>query len=147
MIAIDTNVLAYAAFANADARKAIAMQLVVAAAFVDAIIPIQVLIEFANASLRRRQLPVAEVQRRITEWSTVFPVVTSVPEDVIAALVLVENRQLSYFDALIIATSRRAGATTLLTEDMQDGAEIDGLHILNPFAPANRAPVAALLAG
>lgn len=147
MLAIDTNVLAYAAFANADERKAIALQVVVGAAFVDTIIPIQVLIEFANASLRRGQLPVAAVQRRISEWSTVFPVVTTQPEDVIAALLLVENQKLSYFDALIIATARRAGATTLLTEDMQDGALIDGLHILNPFVPANRATVAALLAG
>ena len=94
MFAIDTNILAYAAFDSADARKRVAMALVAA-----------------------------------------------------AALDLVTARQLSWFDALIIATSRRAGATALLTEDMHDGADFDGLRIINPFALHNAPAITALLAG
>lgn len=45
--------------------------------------------------------------------------------------------ELQFFDALIAAVAARAGATMLLSEDMQDGLEIDGLRIINPFAAAN----------
>ena len=38
-----------------------------------------------------------------------------------------------------------AGVTVLLTEDLQDGREIDGLRIANPFNPENLAMVAELL--
>lgn len=145
MLAIDTNILAYAAFAGADDRKIVAIEVIAAAALAEAVLPMQVLVEFANASLRRRQLTIAEARRRIEEWAMVFPVAAVRPGDVLAALDLVASRQLSYFDALIIATSRHAGATILVTEDMQDGAEFDGLTILNPFMPANRAALAKRL--
>jgi predicted nucleic acid-binding protein len=38
------------------------------------------------------------------------------------------------FDALILASALQAGSNTLWSEDMQDGAIIDGrLRIANPF--------------
>lgn len=49
---------------------------------------------------------------------------------------------LQFFDAVIIAVSRRAGAAILLSEDMQDGQVIEGLTIINPFAPANASVIA-----
>ncbi len=145
MIAIDTNVLAYAAFPRADDRKARAIQVIAEAALADAVLPMQVLVEFANAALKRNQLSAVDTRRRIAEWSVVFPVVATAPEDVLAALDLVTARRMSYFDALIVATARRAGATILLTEDMQDGADFDGLVILDPFAAGNAAFLAERL--
>ena len=50
---------------------------------------------------------------------------------------LAEKYQMQFFDALIVVITRRAGATILISEDMQDGLEIDGLRIVNPFAAAN----------
>ena len=41
--------------------------------------------------------------------------------------------QLSYWDALIVETALEAGATTLLTEDLQHGQIIDTLRVHNPF--------------
>jgi predicted nucleic acid-binding protein len=145
VFAIDTNVLAYAAFAQTDDRKALAGRIIAEAALGDAFLPMQVLVEFANASLKRSQLSVADTRQRIAEWSAAFPVIATVPGDVLAALDLVAARRLSYFDALIIATARRAGATVLLTEDMHDGLDLDGLTILNPFAASNAARLADLL--
>ena len=145
MIAIDTNVLAYAAFAQADDRKAVAVRIIADAALGDAILPMQVLVEFANASLKRSHLSIADTRRRIAEWSMIFPVIATVPDDVRAALDLVAARRMSYFDALIIATARRAGASVLLTEDMHDGLDLDGLTILNPFAAGNAARLVDLL--
>jgi predicted nucleic acid-binding protein len=39
----------------------------------------------------------------------------------------------SFWDALIIDAAIAGGATTLYSEDLQDGLEIDGLTIRNPF--------------
>ena len=39
----------------------------------------------------------------------------------------------AFWDALIVEAARRAGATRLATEDLQDGRRIAGLVIENPF--------------
>ena len=47
---------------------------------------------------------------------------------------IAEQRGYGIFDALIVAAALRAGCDTLWSEDMQDGAVIDGrLRIVNPF--------------
>lgn len=46
---------------------------------------------------------------------------------------LMDRYALSWWDAQIVAAARRAECSTLLSEDMQHGLEIDGLRIVNPF--------------
>lgn len=41
---------------------------------------------------------------------------------------------LSWWDSLIIASARAADCVILLTEDLQDGLDIDGLRVVNPFS-------------
>jgi predicted nucleic acid-binding protein len=65
---------------------------------------------------------------------SLFPVVALVPADAEAALQAAGAQRLSYWDGLILATVGRAGCTTLLSEDMQDGAVHGGVTIRNPFA-------------
>lgn len=46
----------------------------------------------------------------------------------------IEDRYgLSFWDALIVAAARRLGCAVLLTEDLQDGQDLDGLVIRSPF--------------
>ena len=40
----------------------------------------------------------------------------------------------SFYDSLIVAAALEAGCSTLYSEDMQDGQQIEGLTIRNPFA-------------
>lgn len=40
---------------------------------------------------------------------------------------------LSFWDAMIVATARRQGCGVLLTEDLQDGQNLDGLLVRSPF--------------
>jgi predicted nucleic acid-binding protein len=40
---------------------------------------------------------------------------------------------MSFWDALIVEAASRAGATRLVTEDLQGGRELDGVRIENPF--------------
>lgn len=42
---------------------------------------------------------------------------------------------LSWWDSSIVASARSADCVILLTEDLQDGLDIDGLRIMNPFSP------------
>ncbi len=47
----------------------------------------------------------------------------------------VEDRfGLSFWDALIVAAARTSGCDHLLTEDLQDGQELDGVVVVDPFA-------------
>jgi predicted nucleic acid-binding protein len=39
----------------------------------------------------------------------------------------------SFWDALIVAAARRCGCTHLLTEDLQDGQDLDGTFVVDPF--------------
>lgn len=39
----------------------------------------------------------------------------------------------SYWDSLIVAAARRLGCRALLTEDLQDGQDLDGLIVRSPF--------------
>lgn len=43
------------------------------------------------------------------------------------------RHRLSWWDALVVAAAREQGCAVLLTEDLQDGALIDGVRIRNPF--------------
>jgi predicted nucleic acid-binding protein len=65
---------------------------------------------------------------------TVFPIVAADPKAVETALEAAGAERLSYWDAVLLATLARAGCTTLLSEDMQDGATAAGVLVRNPFA-------------
>ncbi len=46
---------------------------------------------------------------------------------------LKDRESFSFWDAMLVETARAAGATRLLTEDMQDGRLLGALKIENPF--------------
>ncbi len=45
-----------------------------------------------------------------------------------------EAHQISFWDALIVVTATKGGASTLLSEDLSAGQIIAGVAIENPFA-------------
>ena len=49
------------------------------------------------------------------------------------AWVAAERFRLSWWDALIVGAARQTGCRYLLTEDLQNGQDLDGLTILDPF--------------
>lgn len=42
--------------------------------------------------------------------------------------------RLSWWDSLIVAAAQLANCRILLSEDLQDGLDFDGLRVLNPFS-------------
>jgi predicted nucleic acid-binding protein len=62
--------------------------------------------------------------------------VPTTPELVASALTLHALHSLSFYDALIVRAAIASGCTALFTEDMQQGALIGGVKIVNPFVAA-----------
>jgi predicted nucleic acid-binding protein len=50
-----------------------------------------------------------------------------------AACTTRERFGLSYWDAAILESSRSLGCEVVLTEDLTDGADYDGVRVENPF--------------
>ncbi len=110
------------------------------------IIPLQVLGEFLNVCRNKKVLNIELAASRIETYATVFETPTTVIADLTSANRLLSKFSLQYFDALILTVARRAGATMLLSEDMHDGLEVDGIRVVNPFAAKNDGFIRAFLA-
>ncbi len=53
---------------------------------------------------------------------------------ILAAAARVQTASISFWDALVVESALAAGATRLLTEDLQHGQGFDGmLRVENPF--------------
>jgi predicted nucleic acid-binding protein len=72
--------------------------------------------------------------RRIVSAYAEWPVVQVDVPLLLAASELEERHTLSFWDALIVESARRSGATRLLTEDLQHGWRVGGVTVDNPFA-------------
>lgn len=49
-----------------------------------------------------------------------------------------ERYQVSFWDSLIVAAAKAASCRYLLTEDLQEGQEMDGVVVVNPFRSSPR---------
>lgn len=142
MIALDTNILVYSAAATDDPRHLKALDLLDGLGASGAIVPLPVLGEFINACRKKQLAPSELLAARLAVWTEAFDCFPATVDDYRVAAVLADIHKLQYFDALIVTVARRAGATLLLSEDMQDGLVVDGLTIVNPFDAANEAVLA-----
>jgi predicted nucleic acid-binding protein len=138
LIAFDTNILVYAeALDDPFQRHVKSRSLLGKATLSGATIPLQVFAELSNVCKRKNTLKPIELAARIAEYEAFFETPASDMRDILLASAIAEQFKMQYFDALIIAVANRTGATILVSEDMQDGLEIAGLRIVNPFAAAN----------
>jgi predicted nucleic acid-binding protein len=126
---LDTNVLVYAF--TTDPRSAVAQALLGRGCATS----VQGLNEFTNVARRKLGMTWREVRDALAAVRTVCR--TIVPLDIEThadALRLAERHGYTIFDALMIAAALCADCNVLFSEDMQDGAVIDGrLRIVNPF--------------
>ena len=126
----DTNVLIYSVeeegVKRRQALEALAAQPVV-------VISAQVVAEFVNAGLRKKLAPPDEVRRIALRYLDTYPVVTNDEAVLRRGLGYHERYGLQWWDALVVAAAVEARCPTLYSEDMQDGQEIDGTTIVNPF--------------
>lgn len=70
----------------------------------------------------------------VLEALSVWPIVTIDYNAIHDAIELAEEARLSFWDSLVVVAAAKGGATLLYTEDLNDGQEILGVRICNPFA-------------
>ena len=134
----DSNILVYTAAPAGEPRRERAWELLERGmADPRTVLILQTLGEFSYACLRKLRLSAHEVRERIAVWRDVFDVHGAAGEDVELALDAVRDHRLGFWDALLWATARRVGVSTLLSEDLQDGRVLAGVRFVNPFDPRN----------
>jgi predicted nucleic acid-binding protein len=97
-----------------------------------AVVSLQVLQEYFVAATRKLGVAPEMAQRKV-EILARGRVVRFEASDVIEAIELHRLTQVSLWDALIVHAARSAGATVLYSEDLQPGAVLAGVRVVNPF--------------
>jgi predicted nucleic acid-binding protein len=129
----DTNVLIYADDKADPAKQQRALDLVAEHRRArTGVVSLQVLQEYFVTVTRKLQVD-ARVARRKVELLAEFDVAAPDVSDILAAIDLHRLHGFSFWDALILRAAKQAGCRVLLSEDMQEAREIDGVRILNPF--------------
>lgn len=147
MIALDTNILVYAASSrDTSGRHEKALNLLQQLGASGAIVPLPVLGELLNVRRKKQFSPLTVLTHEIEIWTSAFDMVTPEYEDYLKAAEISDAFNLQYFDALILTVAARAGARMLLSEDMQDGLEVESLQVVNPFAADNETLLAEYFA-
>jgi predicted nucleic acid-binding protein len=143
---LDANLLVYAADARAGQRHARALHILVSAARRDCVLTLQALGEFFHAATRQGIAPRRDAAAQVRDLLGIFRTAAADVEAFREALEGAERGTRSFWDGVLLATVARAGCACLLSEDMQDGARIGGVTILDPFVGEELPePVAALL--
>lgn len=125
----DTNVILYA-FREGDRRSLIAEELLSKGG----VLSVQVLNEFVSVARRKLHRNWAEVRQALKVLRVFCPEPIPLTVEIHErALQLAEKYGYSIYDSLVIAAALDAGATTLYSEDMQHGQEMEGLAIRDPF--------------
>lgn len=132
---VDTNVLVYAHDRSEEARQPIARALL--EELWDTrrgVLSTQVLQEFYAVATRRMRPPLQpHAARQVVAAYAAWPVIAVDVALILGASELAEQDAVSFWDALIVVAARRAGASVLATEDLQDGRRCGGILISNPF--------------
>jgi predicted nucleic acid-binding protein len=131
--ALDSNILVYAAL-EPDSEKGKRASAIIRLAAPTGIIATQALLEFVAVVRRRAPDLVGKAIEQAEAWSAVFETVATTTLVAVEAHKLITAHRLQVWDAVILAAAKSAGAMFFLSEDLQDGATIDGVKIANPLA-------------
>jgi predicted nucleic acid-binding protein len=90
--------------------------------------------EFYAAAASKQRLAMSHDEAvGVLQSLSAFPVLPVTRELVLAAIELKQRFQLSYWDAAILAAAKSLGCQTLVSEDLNDGQDYDGVRVVNPF--------------
>lgn len=129
----DTNVLIYADDKSSPAKQRRALELVAEHRRAGTgVVSMQVLQEYFVTATRKFGVD-AKVARRKVELLAEFDVAAPDVGDILAAIDLHRLHGFSFWDCLVIRAAKQSGCRVLLTEDMQQARELDGVRMVNPF--------------
>lgn len=131
---VDTNVLIYSISSDPEEReKAECANQILATR--DLGLSVQVLQEFYVQATRESRPGRLTHERAagLVESFLRFPVRAITTGIVEAAIAACERFQISYWDAAILEAARSLGCDTVLSEDLSDGQNYEGVRVENPF--------------
>lgn len=134
MVALDTNVLAYAEGVNGRAMKTAALDLLEQLSEDSTLVPIQVLGELLHVLVRKAGRSRASARQAVLSWGDAYPLIDTSPDVLVAALDLAVDHRLSTWDAVILSAAADARCRLLLSEDLQEGFTWSGVTVVNPFS-------------
>jgi predicted nucleic acid-binding protein len=134
-IFVDTNVLVYAHDTTAGRKRdrawAVIQELWKTGT---GVISTQVLQELFVSLTQKIPMPIdGRKARTIIEDLCAWEVVANDEQAILGAIDLKMKYQLSFWDSLILEATHRSGATTLYSEDLSHGQQVEGMTIVNPF--------------
>ena len=132
---VDTNILVYAHDRSETRKQPLAEALLEGLwASRTGSLSTQILQEFYVVATRKFDPPMSRrAAREIVGLYATWPLVQVDLPLILTASQLEERHKMSFWDALVVEAARRAGATRLVTDDLQSGRTIGGVRIENPF--------------
>ncbi|WP_129775744.1 PIN domain-containing protein [Peristeroidobacter soli] len=140
VVFVDTNILVYAHDATAGEKHNRAVRAL--ERLWDAQtgrISVQVLQEF-YVTVTKKRATARTTAREIVQAYTPWVQYPTTPETILRASDLSESAQISFWDAMIVASAEEVGASLLYTEDLNDGQLIGGVRIINPLTQYDLPP-------
>ncbi len=134
-IFVDTNVLVYAHDVTAGRKQEVARDAVRELWNAETgVVSTQVLQELFVSLTQKIPTPIERRKARaILEDLCAWEVIVNDEQSLLGAIDLQAKHRLSFWDSLILEAARRSGATTLYSEDLSNGQQVEGVVIVNPF--------------
>jgi predicted nucleic acid-binding protein len=135
VVFVDTNILVYAYDADAGVKRDRAVEkLRQLWESETGRVSVQVLQEFYVNVTRKLTTTVARsTAREVVSAYGAWVREPTTAETVLRATDIADLAQISFWDALIVAAAEQAGATQLLSEDLNEGQAIAGIKVINPL--------------
>ncbi|HSZ60640.1 MAG TPA: PIN domain-containing protein [Terriglobales bacterium] len=131
---VDSNILIYAHDSDAKSKHAVAKS-VLAELWSErsGTLSVQVLQEFYVNVTRKIALPISKAAARLVVNSYAIWSAETTPAEISMAFQIEDESRIGFWDALIVASALKRGATRILSEDLNGGQMIAGVKIENPF--------------
>jgi predicted nucleic acid-binding protein len=134
---LDTNVLVYALDRHEPRRRKRARTLIAdVRSGAGGVISTQVLQELFVVATKKLSLDPLRVKAVVHWFEKHFEVVVVNGPLIREAIDCFVLNRLSFWDALLVVAAESARATTLYTEDLNDGQTVRGVTVKNPFSGA-----------
>jgi len=132
---IDTNVLVYAHDIDEGPKQQVAEDILSGLRHErSGAVSMQVLQEFYNTVTRKLAHPMSKQEARATVDDFSYWCVATTPAEIRLAFRIEDEARINFWDAMIVAAAAKAGATRILSEDLNPSQIIAGIQIENPFA-------------
>ena len=138
---VDTNILIYAHDADAKSKHEVAKSVLTELwRKRTGVLSMQVLQEFYVNVTRKIAYPLPKDVARMVVSSYAIWCVETAPAEISSAFRIEDESRIGFWDALIVASAVKCGASRIFSEDLNAGQMIAGVRIENPFGRETGAP-------